>query len=46
MYNQLTQEERYQIKAYKESGLTQSKIAQKLGRAKSTISREGSVAKK
>jgi IS30 family transposase len=40
MYNQLTQEERYQIKAYKESGLTQSKIAQKLGRAKSTISRE------
>ena len=40
MYKQLTQEERYQIYAYKQSGLTQEKIAERLSRSKSTISRE------
>lgn len=40
MYKQLTQEERYQIYAYKQSGLTQEKIAERLARSKSTISRE------
>lgn len=40
MYQQLTQEERYQIKAYKESGLPLRAIARKLMRATSTISRE------
>ena len=40
MYNQLTQEERYQIYAYKQSGLTQKAIAKELGRSASTISRE------
>jgi IS30 family transposase len=39
-YQQLTQEERYQIKAYKESGLSQSQIAMQLSRSASTISRE------
>ena len=39
-YNQLTQEERYQIKAYKESGLSQLEIARRLFRSASTISRE------
>ena len=40
MYQQLTQEERYQIKAYKESGLPLRAIARKLTRAASTITRE------
>ena len=40
MSQQLTQEERYQIKAYKDSGLNQTEISKKLGRHKSTISRE------
>lgn len=40
MYQQLTQEERYQIKAYKESGLPLRAIARKLTRAPSTITRE------
>lgn len=40
MYKQLTQEERCQIYAYKQSGLTKSEIAMQLSRSKSTISRE------
>lgn len=40
MSKQLTQEERYQIKAYKDSGLNQTEIAIKLKRHKSTICRE------
>ena len=39
-YTHLTQEERYKISAYKSSGLSIKKIAEKLGRDKSTIYRE------
>lgn len=39
-YRQLTRQERYQIFAWIESGWTQSRIANKLERHKSTISRE------
>ncbi len=39
-YYQLTQEQRYKIEAYCESGKTQTEIALKLGVNKSTISRE------
>jgi len=39
-YTQLTQEERYQIYAWKKVGHSQSEIASLLGRDKSTISRE------
>jgi IS30 family transposase len=40
MYSQLTQAERYQIQAYKQSGLSQKAIGEKLNRHSSTISRE------
>ena len=39
-YQQLTEEERYQIMAYLEIGHSQTMIAQRLNRSKSTISRE------
>ncbi|WP_444944881.1 IS30 family transposase [Microbulbifer sp. ZKSA006] len=39
-YNQLTENERYQIDALKKVGLTQKEIADQLGRSPSTISRE------
>ena len=39
-YTHLTQDERYQIYAYKQIGKSQTDIAEKLGRDKSTISRE------
>jgi IS30 family transposase len=39
-YIHLTQDERYQIKAYIEMGKSKSYIATKLGRHKSTIGRE------
>jgi hypothetical protein len=39
-YTQLTQEERYQIHALKQTGHSQTEIAVMLGRHKSTISRE------
>lgn len=39
-YTHLTQEERYQIYALKKAGLKLNKIADVLGRAKSTVSRE------
>lgn len=40
MYEQLSQEERYQIHAYKQAGFSNIMIAKKLTRAKSTIGRE------
>ena len=39
-YRQLTQEQRYQIKAYLKIGCSQAEIAQEVGVHKSTISRE------
>jgi IS30 family transposase len=39
-YHHLSQEERYQISALLKAGLTQAQISVKLGRHKSTISRE------
>ncbi len=39
-YYQLTREQRYQISALKETGLTQKEIAAQLGRSPATISRE------
>ena len=39
-YTQLTREERYQIYALKTAGHNQAKIAQIIGRHKSTVSRE------
>ena len=39
-YRQLTQEERYQIAASKELGLSNAEIARRLSRSTSTISRE------
>ena len=39
-YTHLTQEERYKISAYKSIGLSIKKIAENLGRDKSTIYRE------
>lgn len=39
-YTHLTQEERYQIYAYKKTGMSQNEIAMELGRNKCTISRE------
>ena len=39
-YNQLTENERYQIDAFIKAGLTQKEIADQLGRSPSTISRE------
>jgi len=40
MYEQLSQEERYQIYAYKQAGLSNISVAKKLKRNKSTIGRE------
>ena len=40
MYEQLSQEERYQIHAYKQAGLSNIEVAKKLKRNKSTIGRE------
>ena len=39
-YNQLTENERYQIDAFIKAGFTQKEIADQLGRSPSTISRE------
>ena len=39
-YTQLTQEQRYQIDAYRKAGLNQTETAKKLRVDKSTISRE------
>jgi IS30 family transposase len=39
-YTQLTQEERYQIRAFKRAGYNQTEIAEMLDRHKATISRE------
>jgi len=39
-YTQLTQEQRYQIKALKDNGITQAKIAKTIGVHPSTVSRE------
>src|SRR5437868_1061727 len=39
-YTQLTREERYQIQALKDLGLSRAAIARKLSRAPSTIARE------
>lgn len=39
-YKQLTQEQRYQIESYLDAGMSQSRIAGKIGVDKSTISRE------
>lgn len=39
-YKQLTSEQRYQIYGLKQAGLKQSRIAEKVGVDKSTISRE------
>jgi IS30 family transposase len=39
-FKQLTIEERYHIQAHLEQGLSLRKIAEKLGRAASTLSRE------
>ena len=39
-YKHLTEEERYQIDDLKREGLSQNKIAKKLGRSRSTLSRE------
>jgi IS30 family transposase len=39
-YTQLTQEKRYQIHALMKAGHNQAKIAEVLGRSKSTVSRE------
>ena len=39
-YIQLTQEQRYQISAYKKAGYNQSEIAREIGVDKSTVSRE------
>ena len=39
-YAQLTQEQRYQIDAYRKAGLNQTETAKKLRVDKSTISRE------
>lgn len=39
-YAQLTQEQRYQIHAFKKAGFNQAQIAQEVGAHKSTICRE------
>ncbi len=39
-YTQLTQEERYQIHAFKQTGYSQTEVAAIVGRDKGTVSRE------